>query len=96
LQRLTAMRAYKRSRELGESIDPALVRASGLQPPQLERLYELLALAPYEKRYVIPKARRRSSTSVDEGCGREGRDANNTRCTCGRGAFDLAGGLPVA
>lgn len=57
LQRLTAMRAYKRSRELGESIDPALVRASGLQPPQLERLYELLALAPYEKRYVIPKAR---------------------------------------
>jgi nitrate reductase beta subunit len=56
LQRLAAMRAYMRKREvLGETDESAPARV-GLTGAELERMYRLLAIADYEDRYVIPQA----------------------------------------
>jgi nitrate reductase beta subunit len=58
LRRLTAMRAYKRQEQLLGRADPDLAAEVGLRVDQLEHLYRLLALAPYEERYVIPRSHR--------------------------------------
>jgi nitrate reductase beta subunit len=57
LRRLLAMRIVKRRQQLGDA-DPAAGNDSGMSPRDVDRLYALLALARYDERYVVPKARR--------------------------------------
>ena len=56
LQRLAAMRAYMRKREVLGETDESMPERVGLTGPELERMYRLLAIADYEDRYVIPQA----------------------------------------
>ncbi len=58
LRRLLAMRIVKRSQQLGEAAPAAAASEAGMSLEQVERLFRLLALAPYDERYVIPRARR--------------------------------------
>jgi nitrate reductase beta subunit len=55
LKRLAAMRAIMRERNLGAEADEATAAAVGLELPELEQLYRLLAIAHSHDRYVIPK-----------------------------------------
>jgi len=58
LRRLLAMRIVKRSQQLGVAAPAAAASEAGMSLEQVERLFRLLALAPYDERYVIPRARR--------------------------------------
>ncbi|MER7010930.1 nitrate reductase subunit beta [Saccharopolyspora sp. NPDC000359] len=69
LRKLGAMRAYMRDINLGRPPNPAIPEAAGLDVPQVERMYRLLALAKYEERYVIPQAHPELAGQLDEpGC----------------------------
>jgi nitrate reductase beta subunit len=45
----------KRSQQLGEAAPAAAASEAGMSLEQVERLFRLLALAPYDERYVIPQ-----------------------------------------
>ncbi|MDA3646199.1 nitrate reductase subunit beta [Saccharopolyspora indica] len=69
LRKLGAMRAYMRDINLGRPPDPSIPEAAGLDVPQVERMYRLLALAKYEERYVVPQAHAELAGQLDEpGC----------------------------
>ncbi|TAM57165.1 MAG: nitrate reductase subunit beta [Chloroflexota bacterium] len=71
LRRLTAVRATMREAQLGGRPDPGLARAVGLEPEDLLDLYQLLAVAKYEDRYVIPPAHTEAAerlAEVQTGC----------------------------
>jgi nitrate reductase beta subunit len=80
LQRLAAMRTYKRDEQLTGKRDRALARSAGLSEDELDHLYRLLALAAYDERYVVPKARRE--------------DAGALQTHYRDGTLDLWGGRP--
>ncbi len=56
LQRMLAMRAFKRSEVVDGEADLAVLRQVGLTPAQVEDMYRLLAIANYEDRFVIPSS----------------------------------------
>ncbi len=58
LRRLLAMRIAKRREQLGDPAPAAVTGEAGMNRAEVDRLFRLLALAPYDERYVIPKARR--------------------------------------
>ena len=58
------MRAYKRREQLTGKRERSLATSAGLSEEQLEHLYRLLALAAYDERYVIPKARREDAGAL--------------------------------
>ena len=64
LQKLAVMRAYKRREQLTGKRERSLATSAGLSEEQLEHLYRLLALAAYDERYVIPKARREDAGAL--------------------------------
>ena len=74
LRRLTAMRAFMRRREVEGVIDPAIPASVGMGVPEMDALYRLLAIAPYEDRYVVPPAHRETAdrlltaTDTEIGC----------------------------
>jgi nitrate reductase beta subunit len=57
LRKLAAMRAAKRAERHGAAVGRQYAQEVGLSQDQLDRLYRLLALAPWQERYVIPRAR---------------------------------------
>ena len=73
LQRLLAMRAYKRSEHVDNKKDLAVLEKVGLSEHQVEEMYRYLAIANYEDRYVIPSAHREDalvdSYGERNGCG---------------------------
>jgi nitrate reductase beta subunit len=58
LDKLSAMRAFKRREQLFGTRDAALAQRVGLTPEALDRLYRLLAIASFDERYVIPQSHR--------------------------------------
>jgi nitrate reductase beta subunit len=62
LERMLAMRAYMRTKEVEGRIDPAIAERVGLTPALIEDMYRVMALGAYEDRYVIPTVHR----EVDE------------------------------
>ncbi len=72
LRRLVAMRAYMRAVQVHGGADPSIAESVGLAPGEIEALYRLLAIAPYDERYVIPPAHAeraaRLEESVSTGC----------------------------
>ncbi len=72
LKRLAAMRSHMRRSNVGAQPDPAIGAAVGMSATEIEDMYELLALARYEDRYVIPAAHRETADTLSErqgGCG---------------------------
>lgn len=57
LQRIIAMRAYMRSKLVDGSINLEVVKLAGLSELEIEEMYNYMAIANHENRFVIPTAR---------------------------------------
>ena len=70
LKRLAAVRAYMRTVRLEGKGDPSIPAAVGLDPETVLRIYDLLAIARLEDRFVIPTASHpdRSPLHTIQGC----------------------------
>jgi len=90
LRSMLAMRAYMRSKTVSGTADPAVLEGTGLTPEQTEKMYRLMALAPYDERYVIPTSHRERAENAfgdRSGCGFTDNKG------CGTGGFNnLLGG----
>src|SRR5690606_14186186 len=58
LERMLAMRGYKRARSIDGRIDESIAENVGLTGATIEEMYRYMALAAYEDRYVIPTTHR--------------------------------------
>jgi nitrate reductase beta subunit len=92
LRRMLAMRAYMRAKTVVGLILDDIAEGVGLTSSAIEDMYQLMAIANYEDRFVIPTAHRET-----------GEDAYQLRGACGfsfgqgcggRTGFDLFGAKP--
>ncbi|WP_323760458.1 nitrate reductase subunit beta [Maricaulis sp.] len=58
LERMLAMRAYMRSKTVEGVIDASIAERVGLTEDLIEDMYEIMAIANYEDRFVIPTSHR--------------------------------------
>jgi nitrate reductase beta subunit len=58
LERMLAMRAFFRRRQLGEDDGQAVLDQAGLSVAQVEEMHRYLSIANYEDRFVIPTSHR--------------------------------------
>jgi nitrate reductase beta subunit len=58
LERMLAMRAYMRAKTVDGVIDEAIAARVGLAGRDIEEMYQLMAIANYEDRFVIPTSHR--------------------------------------
>jgi len=72
LERMLAMRAFMRAKTVDGVIDNAIAEKVGLSGQQILDMYQLMAIANYEDRFVIPTSHR----EIDE-------DAYDLRGSCG-------------
>ena len=72
LERMLAMRAYMRAKTIDGVIDEGIAERVGLTAAQIEEMYQIMAIANYEDRFVIPTTHR----EMDE-------DAYDLRGSCG-------------
>jgi nitrate reductase beta subunit len=72
LERMLAMRAYMRAKTVDGVIDESIAKRVGLTALQIEEMYQIMAIANYEDRFVIPTAHREL-----------GEDAYDLRGSCG-------------
>ncbi|WP_321946852.1 nitrate reductase subunit beta [Paraburkholderia sp. J10-1] len=56
LNRMLAMRAYKRTQTVDGVNDNAVLERTGLTPAQVEDMYRTMAIANYEDRFVVPSS----------------------------------------
>ena len=54
LKRLIALRRYMRSIRVENSLDEDVLQQAGLTPQTAREMYQLLAIAKYEERFVVP------------------------------------------
>ncbi|WP_075187618.1 nitrate reductase subunit beta [Teredinibacter haidensis] len=72
LERMLAMRAYKRSQQVDGEEDLAVLQQAGITAEQVEEMYRYMAIANYEDRFVIPashKAYAEDAYSMKSSCG---------------------------
>lgn len=72
LDRLMAMRHYKRAQSVEGICDTRALEQTGLSQAQAEEMYRYLAIANYEDRYVVPSSHRelaREAFPERNGCG---------------------------
>jgi nitrate reductase beta subunit len=58
LERMLAMRAYMRAKSVDGVVDEKIAARVGLTPALIEDMYQIMAIANYEDRFVIPSAHR--------------------------------------
>jgi nitrate reductase beta subunit len=58
LERMLAMRAYMRDRHVEKRENAAVLKQAGLTVRQVEDMYQIMAIANYEDRFVIPTTHR--------------------------------------
>jgi nitrate reductase beta subunit len=58
LERMLAMRSFMRAKTVDGVIDEAPARRVGLSARQIEEMYQVMAIANYEDRFVIPTTHR--------------------------------------
>nr|WP_318826239.1 hypothetical protein [Burkholderia thailandensis] len=67
LDRMLAMRAYKRAQTVHGEHDAQVLEQVGLTAEQVEDMYQLMAIANYEDRFVIPSSHKEmAEDSFDE------------------------------
>jgi len=72
LKRMLAMRAYKRSQNVDNEENLAVLEEAGLSKTQVEEMYRYLAIANYEDRFVIPTSHKEyagDALAMRGGCG---------------------------
>ena len=72
LERLLTMRAYMRTKVVDKNADTSLLEQVGLSVEQVEHMYQTMAIANYEDRYVIPTSHKEDTI-----------DAYTERGSCG-------------
>jgi nitrate reductase beta subunit len=55
---MLAMRTYMRARTVDGVIDEAIAERVGLKSAQIDEMYQVMAIANYEDRFVIPTTHR--------------------------------------
>jgi nitrate reductase beta subunit len=72
LERMLAMRAYHRGKHVDGRVSLAVLEQVGLTQAQAEDMYQIMAIADYEDRFVIPSTHREyaeNAFNVRGGCG---------------------------
>jgi nitrate reductase beta subunit len=72
LERMLAMRAYQRSKHVDQVQNLAVLAQAGLTVDQVEAMYQIMAIANYEDRFVIPTSHREYAENAFDlrgGCG---------------------------
>ncbi|HEX5362005.1 MAG TPA: nitrate reductase subunit beta [Fluviicoccus sp.] len=90
LERMLAMRVYKREQQLHGEGNVAVLKQTGINAAMVEEMYRYMAIANYEDRYVIPSAHREyagRAFDVRSGCG----FTFGNGCTNGDNDADLFG-----
>ena len=64
LKRMLAMRAYMRSKTIDNEINTNVLHETGLTPEETEKMYELMAIAKYDDRFVIPTSHKEYAEDV--------------------------------
>jgi len=91
LERMMAMRAYMRSKTVDGVVNLGVANRVGLSPQQIDDMYQLMAIANYEDRFVIPTTHREmveDAYDLKTGCGFT--DGNG--CSSGTSTGKLFGG----
>lgn len=91
LEKMLAMRSYMRSKTVEGVINKGIAERVGLEPLQIDEMYQLLAIANYEDRFVIPTTHRElveDAYDIRSGCGFT--DGNG--CSTGSSGGSLFGG----
>lgn len=91
LERMLAMRSYMRSKTVDGVINKGIAERVGLKPEQIDDMYQLLAIAHYDDRFVIPTTHRElveDTYDIRSGCGFT--DGNG--CSTGSSGRSLFGG----
>ncbi|GGX66304.1 nitrate reductase subunit beta [Saccharospirillum salsuginis] len=72
LEKMIAMRAFKRSQQVDQVEDLEVLKQVGLTVNQVETMYQVMAIANYEDRFVIPTSHRayaENAYDMKSGCG---------------------------
>ena len=72
LERMLAMRAYQRSKHVDNVQNLAVLEQTGLSVAEVEEMYQIMAIANYEDRFVIPTSHREYAENAFDlrgGCG---------------------------
>ncbi|RUO42736.1 nitrate reductase subunit beta [Aliidiomarina taiwanensis] len=86
LERMIAMRAYKRAQQVDGVEDFEVLKQVGLTPNQVEEMYRYMALADFEDRFVIPTSAR---AYAENAYGLKGECGFSFGNGCGGGDSDL-------
>jgi nitrate reductase beta subunit len=97
LERMLAMRAYMRAKEVDGEVREDVLKAANLRIDQAESMYRYLAIANYEDRFVIPTSHREYANATYDAFGERGgcgfSFGNN--CSPGTDKTNLFGGKKV-
>ena len=72
LERMLAMRAYQRDKHVDRRLNLGVLQQVGLTQAEVEEMYQVMAIANYEDRFVIPTTHREyaeNTFNVRGGCG---------------------------
>ncbi|MEI7494174.1 MAG: nitrate reductase subunit beta [Alphaproteobacteria bacterium] len=72
LEKMLAMRAFMRDRYVDHTENEAILKRVGLSKDQVEDMYQIMAIANYEDRFVIPTSHREyaeNAFDMRSGCG---------------------------
>ena len=72
LERMLAMRAFMRARHVEQRVNTAVLDQVGLDAAEVEDMYQTLAIANYEDRFVVPSSHREYAEDTFDmrgGCG---------------------------
>jgi len=72
LERMLAMRAYQRAKHVEGRIDTTALQQVQMTQAEVEEMYQIMAIANYEDRFVIPSSHREyaeNTFDVRGGCG---------------------------
>ena len=88
LERMLAMRGYMRSKTVDGVIDERIAERVGMTAAQIEDMYQVMAIANYEDRFVIPTGHREIAEDAYELRGSCGFSFGNG-CSGGQSAPNL-------
>lgn len=91
LERMLAMRSYKRSEQVEGTEDLDVLQRVGLSVDQVEEMYRYMAIANYEDRFVIPTSHRayaEDAYSLQSSCG----FSFGNGCSDGNSGVNMFGG----
>jgi nitrate reductase / nitrite oxidoreductase, beta subunit len=100
LERMLAMRAYQRGKHVDGVQNVNVLKQAGLTVAQVEEMYQVMAIANYEDRFVIPSTHREYAEDAFDMKGSCGFSFGNG-CSDGTSEASLFGGgkrrtIPIA